>query len=66
MWVWVAKRETAKTEEGSEDSAVGVWGYSQADDCLALAHVSEIHHPAHIHSILDLSPLSLDSGINIF
>ena len=64
---WV-KREAANSEEGSEDSAFGVlvWGYSQADDCLALAHVSEIHHSVHIHSILDLSPLSFHSGINIF
>jgi len=59
------KRETAKTEEGSEDSAFGVWGYPQADDCLALVHVSGIHHSVYIHSILDHSPLSLDSGINI-
>jgi hypothetical protein len=42
--------------------------WPQVDDCLAhaQARVSGIHHPVHIHSILDLSPLSLDSGTNIF
>ena len=64
--VWRERTDTARAEEGSEDSAFGVWGVvSQVDVRLARAHISGIHHPDRIHFILDLSSLSLDSGINI-